>query len=59
MTGIERLPDGSAVIQRTVRTPLLVATDSLPDSLFVPPADFRRAERGTRAGRAEKAPPPP
>jgi len=59
MTGIERLPDGSAVIQRTVRTPLLVATDSQPDSLFVPPADFRRAERGTRAGRAEKAPPPP
>jgi hypothetical protein len=59
LAGVERLPDGSAVVQRTVRTPLLVATDPLPDSLFTPPAGFRRAERGARAGRGEKAPPPP
>ena len=62
MSGIELAADGSAVVQRTVRTPLLVVTDPLPDSLFVPPADYRRAERGSRAeraGRGEKAPPPP
>ncbi|MEO6463383.1 MAG: hypothetical protein ABIP29_09930 [Candidatus Eisenbacteria bacterium] len=59
LSGVERLPDGSAVVQRTVRTPLLVVTDPLPDSLFTPPAGFRRAERGARVGRDEKAPPPP
>lgn len=63
LAGVERLADGSAVVQRTVRTPLLVATGALPDSLFEPPAGFRRAERGSRvgsgAGSGEKAPPPP
>ena len=59
LAGVERLPDGSAVVQRTVRTTLLAAAGPLPDSLFTPPPGFRRAERGARAGRGEKAPPPP
>jgi hypothetical protein len=59
LAGVERLPDGSAVVQRTVRTTRLVAAGALPDSLFTPPPGFRRAERGARAGRGEKAPPPP
>jgi hypothetical protein len=62
LSGVERLADGTAVVQRTVRTTVLVAAGALPDSLFTPSPGFRQAERGARAGRAgsgEKAPPPP
>jgi hypothetical protein len=59
LSGVERLADGTAVVQRTVRETVLLEAAPLPDSLFVPPPGFRRAERGGRAGRGEKAPPPP
>jgi len=59
LSGVERLPDGTAVVQRTVRETTLLDAAALPDSLFVPPPGYRRAERGARAGRGEKAPPPP
>lgn len=59
LSGVERRADGTAVVQRTVRETLLLDAAALPDSLFVPPPSFRRAERGARAGRGEKAPPPP
>lgn len=57
LSGVERLPDGTAVVQRTVREAIAVTADPLPDALFEPPPGFRRAERGARAGPGgEKAP---
>ena len=57
LSGMERLPDGTAVVQRTVREAVAVRVDPLPDELFEPPPGFRRAERGVRAESTdEKAP---
>jgi hypothetical protein len=57
LSGMERLPDGTAVIQRTIREAVAFSAEPLPDALFEPPAEFRRAERGSRAGTGgEKAP---
>jgi hypothetical protein len=57
LSGMERLPDGTAVIQRTIREAVAFSAEPLPDALFEPPAEFRRAERGSRAGSgSEKAP---
>ena len=50
LSGFERLPDGSAVVQRTVREAVELATDPLPDALFEPPPGFRRGDRTGRAG---------
>ena len=50
LSGFERLPDGTAVVQRTIREAVYLADDPLPGTLFEPPPGFRRAVRGARAG---------
>jgi hypothetical protein len=57
LSGVERLADGTAVVQRTVRETVALEVAPLPDSLFVPPPAYRRAERSPAA--AQKPPPPP
>ena len=55
LTGVERLPDGTAIVQRTIREAVAVDTTPAPEDLFEPPAGFRRVERGTRSGAAPGA----
>jgi hypothetical protein len=49
LTGFDRLPDGSAVVQRTIREAVALSAEPLPGSLFEPPPGFRRVVRGARA----------
>ncbi len=55
LAGIERLPDGTAIIQRTIREAVAVDATPIPAALFEPPAEFRRVERG--GGTRAAAPP--
>lgn len=52
LTGVERLPDGTAVVQRTVREAVAIDAAPAAPALFEPPLEFRRVERGGRAGSA-------
>ncbi len=46
LVGVERLPDGTAIIQQTIREAVAVDAAPVPAALFEPPAEFRRVERG-------------
>jgi hypothetical protein len=50
LTGVERLADGTAVVQRTIRETVAIDTTAAPEGLFDPPPGFRRVERGARSG---------
>ncbi len=55
LTGVERLPDGTAIVQRTIREAVAIDTTAVPEGLFDPPPGFRRVERGARSGAAPGA----
>jgi len=50
LAGMERLPDGTAIIQRTIREAVAVDPAPVPATLFEPPAEFRRVLRGGGSG---------
>lgn len=52
LAGIQRLPDGTAIIQQTIREAVAVDAAPVPAALFEPPAEFRRVERGGGTGGA-------
>lgn len=52
LAGVERLPDGTAIVQRTVREVVAIESKPLPAALFEPPLEFRRVERAARGGAA-------
>ncbi|MGH7726631.1 MAG: hypothetical protein ACREOU_14480 [Candidatus Eiseniibacteriota bacterium] len=53
LTGVERKPDGSIVVQRARREPVALVRDPIPATMFEVPKGLARVERGKPGGSAQ------
>lgn len=56
MQGVERLPDGAVVVQRTRRQAIGLSPMPIAADMFEVPAGYRRVERGGRTQKVGQAP---